>query len=78
VFALVTMAASLVFLAQALKTIPVGTGYAVWIGIGAVDTAMLGIVLFLESTNPGRTLSLALIVAGTIGLKLTHGGDIPD
>jgi len=72
------MAASLVFLAQALKTIPIGTGYAVWIGIGAVGTAMLGIALFSGSTNPGRLLSLALIVAGTIGLKLTYGGNIPD
>jgi len=67
------MIISLVFLAQALKSIPVGTGYAVWTGIGAVGTAALGIVLFSESTNAGRLVSIALIVAGIVGLKLTSG-----
>jgi quaternary ammonium compound-resistance protein SugE len=70
-FTLVAMAASIFFLAQALRTIPVGTGYAVWTGIGAVGTAMLGIILFSESTNPGRLLPIVLIVVGIIGLKLT-------
>ncbi|HEX2238228.1 MAG TPA: quaternary ammonium compound efflux SMR transporter SugE [Gammaproteobacteria bacterium] len=73
VFTTVAMIASIVFLAQALKAIPVGTGYAVWTGIGAIGTAVLGIVLFSESTNPGRLLSIALIVVGIIGLKLTSG-----
>jgi quaternary ammonium compound-resistance protein SugE len=73
VFTTVAMIASIVFLAQALKSIPVGTGYAVWTGIGAIGTAVLGIVLFSESTNPGRLLSIALIVVGIIGLKLTSG-----
>lgn len=77
VFTVVAMVASLVFLAQALKTIPVGTGYAVWTGIGAVGTAALGIALFAESANLGRLLSIALIIAGIIGLKLTYGGDVP-
>ena len=72
-FTTVAMIASIVFLAQALKAIPVGTGYAVWTGIGAVGPAVLGIVLFSESTNPGRLLSIALIVVGIIGLKLTSG-----
>lgn len=65
------MIASFYFLAQALKVIPVGTGYAVWTGIGAVGTAILGIVLFAESTALPRLLCIGLIVAGIIGLKLT-------
>ena len=63
--------ASFYFLAQALKTIPVGTGYAVWTGIGAAGTAILGIVLFAEPTSVPRLLCIGLIVAGIIGLKLT-------
>jgi quaternary ammonium compound-resistance protein SugE len=73
VFTMVAMIASIVFLAQALKAIPVGTGYAVWTGIGAIGIAVLAIVLFSESTNPGRLLSIALIVVGIMGLKLTSG-----
>ena len=65
------MIVSLYFLAQALKIIPVGTGYAVWTGIGAVGTAMLGIVLFAESSALPRLLCMLLIVAGIVGLKLT-------
>ncbi|MDQ4146670.1 MAG: SMR family transporter, partial [Pseudomonadota bacterium] len=49
------------------------TGSAVWTGIGAIGIAVLGIVLFSESTNPDRVLSIALIVVGIIGLKLTSG-----
>jgi quaternary ammonium compound-resistance protein SugE len=64
------MIVSLVLLGFALKTLPVGTGYAVWTGIGAVGTAILGIVLFGESMDPMRLASIALIVAGIIGLKL--------
>jgi quaternary ammonium compound-resistance protein SugE len=75
VFTAAAMIVSLFFLAQALKVIPVGTGYAVWTGIGAVGTAILGIVLFSESTNLGRLVSIALIVAGIVGLKLTSGVD---
>ncbi|GAA5525884.1 guanidinium exporter [Microbulbifer aestuariivivens] len=65
------MIASFYFLAQALKVIPVGTGYAVWTGIGAVGTAILGIVLFSESTALPRLLCIGLIIAGIAGLKLT-------
>ena len=65
------MVASIYFLAQALKTIPVGTGYAVWTGIGAAGTAILGIVLFAESASLSRLMCIGLIVAGIIGLKLT-------
>ena len=64
------MIASLYFLAQALKTIPVGTGYAVWTGIGAVGVAILGMVLFDEPRTFFRILSILLIVAGIAGLKL--------
>ena len=64
------MIASVWFLALALRTIPVGTGYAVWTGIGAVGTAILGIVLFAEPATMARLLSIGLIVAGIIGLKL--------
>jgi quaternary ammonium compound-resistance protein SugE len=49
----------------------VGTGYAVWTGIGAVGTALFGILLFSESVNPGRLISIALIVGGIVGLKLS-------
>ena len=64
------MVASIWFLALALRTIPVGTGYAVWTGIGAVGTAILGIVLFSEPANAARLACIALIIAGILGLKL--------
>ncbi len=65
------MIVSIVLLGIALKTLPVGTGYAVWTGIGAVGTAILGIFLFGEATDLPRLASIGLIVAGIIGLKLT-------
>jgi quaternary ammonium compound-resistance protein SugE len=64
------MVLSLGFLGLALKSIPVGTGYAVWTGIGAVGTAILGIVLFAEPATAARLACIGLIVAGLIGLKL--------
>lgn len=64
------MAISLGLLGIAMKSLPVGTAYAVWVGVGAVGTAILGIVLLGEPANVGRMLSLALILAGIIGLKL--------
>ncbi len=70
VITIVAMVASVWFLALALRTIPVGTGYAVWTGIGAVGTAMLGIVLFAEPATAARVACIALIVAGILGLKL--------
>ena len=63
------MVASFVFLSQALKTIPVGTGYAVWTGIGAAGTAILGMVLFAESSSAMKVISLLCIILGIIGLK---------
>jgi quaternary ammonium compound-resistance protein SugE len=64
------MAISLGLLGIAMKSLPVGTAYAVWVGVGAVGTAILGMVLLGESANAGRLLSLALILAGIIGLKM--------
>lgn len=64
------MAVSFVFLSLALKTLPVGTGYAVWTGIGAVGTVILGIVLFGEPASLARLACIGLIVAGILGLKL--------
>ena len=65
------MAISLGLLGIAMKSLPLGTAYAVWVGVGAVGTALLGIVLFGEAANLGRLLSLALILGGIIGLKLS-------
>jgi quaternary ammonium compound-resistance protein SugE len=70
---LLTVAAmilSLALLGFALKTLPVGTAYAVWTGVGAVGTAALGIYLFDEPATAGRLASIGLIVAGIIGLKI--------
>ena len=71
VLTVVAMVVSIVLLGYALKTLPVGTGYAVWTGIGAVGTAAMGILLLGESTDPMRLASIGLIVAGIVGLKLT-------
>lgn len=70
VWTAITMLASMVLLAIAMKSLPVGTAYAVWVGIGAVGTVVLGIVLFNESADFWRMASVGLIVAGIIGLKL--------
>ncbi len=67
------MMISLGLLGVAMQSLPVGTSYAVWVGVGAVGTAILGIMLLGESANPGRLVSLGLIVAGIIGLKLSSG-----
>lgn len=67
---LAAMGASVVLLAWSLKTLPVGTAYAVWTGIGAVGTAVLGMLLFNESREVARLVCIGLIVAGILGLKL--------
>ncbi|MFP7722875.1 quaternary ammonium compound efflux SMR transporter SugE [Lysobacter sp. A3-1-A15] len=64
------MAVSLGLLGIAMKSLPVGTAYAIWVGVGAVGTVILGVVLFNEPVNALRIGSLALIVAGLVGLKL--------
>jgi quaternary ammonium compound-resistance protein SugE len=70
VWTILAMVLSLVMLSYALKTLPIGTAYAVWTGIGACGTAILGIVLFGEPATVARLISLGLIVAGIVGLKL--------
>lgn len=65
------MAVSFFLLARALQHIPIGTAYAVWTGIGAAGTALLGMLLLGESASPLRLLCVALIVAGIIGLRVT-------
>lgn len=71
VFTAGAMAASFYFLSMALKALPVGTAYAVWTGIGAVGVAIIGILFLGESGNLMRVASIALIVAGIAGLKLS-------
>jgi quaternary ammonium compound-resistance protein SugE len=66
-----SMLISIVLLGIAMRSLPVGTAYAVWTGIGAVGTVLLGIALFSEPATVGRMLCVCLIVGGIIGLKLT-------
>ncbi len=70
VFSALGMVFSVLLLARALKTIPLGTGYAVWTGIGALGTAIAGMILFHEPRAVVRLVSMGLIVAGIVGLKL--------
>ncbi|MDQ7883764.1 quaternary ammonium compound efflux SMR transporter SugE [Atlantibacter hermannii] len=73
IITITAMIVSIVLLSWAMKTLPTGTAYAVWTGIGAVGAAITGMVLLGESTSMARIVSLGLIVAGIIGLKLsTH------
>lgn len=69
VFTIVSMVISMVLLAFAVKNLPVGTAYAVWTGIGAVGTAILGIILFNEPGNALRVFFILLIIIGIAGLK---------
>lgn len=64
------MIISFYFLATAVKTIPIGTGYAVWTGIGAVGTVLLGMILFDESKELVRIFFISLIIVGIVGLKI--------
>jgi quaternary ammonium compound-resistance protein SugE len=70
VLTLACMLASIVLLGLAVKTLPIGTAYAVWTGIGAVGTAVLGIILFGDPATALRLACIGLIVAGIVGLKL--------
>ena len=67
---LARMTASVILLGVSLKTLPVGTAYAVWTGIGAVGSIIAGMLLYSEPTDPVRLICLTLIVAGMVGLKL--------
>jgi quaternary ammonium compound-resistance protein SugE len=71
---IVAMLISMVLLAIAMRTLPVGTAYSVWVGIGAVGTVILGIVLWNEPANAARMISVAFIIAGVVGLKLATPG----
>jgi len=70
IFTIVSMVGSIILLGLAVKSLPMGTAYAVWTGIGAVGTAALGIVLLGEPATAARIASMGLIVAGIVGLKL--------
>ncbi|WP_447590229.1 quaternary ammonium compound efflux SMR transporter SugE [Aquipseudomonas campi] len=65
------MIVSLTLLGLAMRELPLGTAYAIWTGVGAVGTVIVGIILFGESMAPLRLLSVALIVTGLLGLKLS-------
>ncbi|HSI28303.1 MAG: quaternary ammonium compound efflux SMR transporter SugE [Methylophilus sp.] len=67
---ILAMVISLGLLGLAMKTLPVGTAYAIWVGVGAIGTVILGMVLFAEPATPLRIASLVLIVAGIVGLKI--------
>jgi quaternary ammonium compound-resistance protein SugE len=72
-FTVVTGMSSVYLLSLALRSLPVGTGYAVWTGIGAAGTAILGMAVLGESAAPARMLCIGLILAGVIGLKIVPG-----
>ncbi len=74
ILTVIALAVSMVLLGWAVKTLPIGTGYAVWTGIGAAGAAVAGLVLFGESANLARLLCIGLIIAGVAGLKLSTPG----
>lgn len=71
VLTVLAMAASFLLLARAMQVLPVGTAYAIWVGIGALGTVLLGILMFGESASPARLVSIVLLLAGLVGLKLS-------
>ena len=71
VMTVVAMVISLWLLGIAMKTLPVGTAYSIWVGVGATGTVILGILLLGEPASVGRMISVALIIAGVVGLKLS-------
>lgn len=72
ILTIIGMLASFALLSVAVRALPIGTAYAVWVGIGAVGTAALGIAIFDEPATAPRMISLGLVVVGIVGLKLTH------
>ena len=70
VWTVLSMIVSLWLLGIAMKGLPVGTAYGVWVGVGCIGTVILGILLFGEPATPGRLISVGLIIAGIVGLKL--------
>jgi len=73
-FTIVALTGSMLLLGWAVRTLPIGTAYAIWTGIGAIGAAIAGLMLFGESANPMRLLCIALIIAGVVGLKLSTPG----
>lgn len=71
VVTVVTMALSMIFLAYALKTLPISLAYVIWTGIGAVSVALYAILIFSEPANPMKLICISLIIIGMIGLKLS-------
>lgn len=74
VWTIIALTVSMWLLAAAARTLPIGTAYAIWTGIGAAGTAVLGMFLFGESASAARILCIGLIIAGVLGLKLAGGG----
>lgn len=70
VLVVIALTASMILLALAARTLPIGTAYAVWTGIGTAGTALLGMYLFGESASPVRLFCIGMIIAGVFGLKL--------
>jgi quaternary ammonium compound-resistance protein SugE len=68
---------SFLFLARAMRDLPLGTSYVIWTGIGSVGAAVFGIVLYHEAANPLRLACMALVVVGIMGLKYTTHDDVP-
>ncbi|MFT6106754.1 MAG: quaternary ammonium compound-resistance protein SugE [Rickettsiales bacterium] len=73
IFTIITLALSIFLLAKAAQTIPIGTAYGIWVGIGAIGVAILGIFLFKEPSSALRLLFLLMLLISIIGLKLTSG-----
>lgn len=74
---IIAIIGSMAFLGVAVRTLPIGTAYGIWVGIGTVGAAILGMVLFDEPRNVGRLLFLALLIVALVGLKLTTPTDDP-
>jgi quaternary ammonium compound-resistance protein SugE len=77
VITIILMIGSFYVLSLAVKTMPIGTAYAIWTGIGALGTAILGMILFNEPVNAARIACLGLIIGGIVGLKATAGQQLP-
>lgn len=72
-FTVITLAGSMYLLAKASQTLPIGTAYGVWVGVGAFGAALLGIILFNEAVTPLRIFFLSLLLVSIIGLKVSSG-----
>jgi len=75
VLVVISIVASMIFLSLAERSIPIGTAYAVWVGIGVLGAAVLGIILFQDPVTPARLVFLSLLLVSMIGLKLTAPGN---